>query len=92
VTAYEKVQSGATISSTSVQTINANCPSSKRVLGGGYLSTQSNGSNSSVLVVLSSGPNSTNTGWQVAARINSSNNSPSFAVTAYALCANVSLQ
>jgi hypothetical protein len=56
------------------------------------VSTQTSGGNSAVLVVLSSGPNSSNTGWQVAARLNTSSGSPSFAVTAYALCGNVSLQ
>jgi hypothetical protein len=92
---YEKVPSGTQptpISSTTVQTINATCPSPKKVLGGGYAASQSGGGNGTVLVVLSSGPNSSNTAWQVAARLNSTSGSPSFAVTVYALCADISTQ
>jgi hypothetical protein len=76
-----------TVSSSTVVTINAPCPSTKRVVGGGYLGTMNSGNSSSVLVVISSGPNATNTAWQVAARRAESG---SYTVTAYALCADVS--
>jgi hypothetical protein len=90
VSGYEKVSSNqATVSNNdNVVTLNAVCPGQKRAIGGGHLSTFASGSNSTVLIILSSGPNSNNTGWQVAARNN--NDNASFNVTAYALCANVS--
>jgi hypothetical protein len=75
-----------------IVTINATCPSAKRVVGGGYLSRlvagDNTGGNSSFLIVFSSGPNASNSGWQVAARSNNDNST--FGVTAYAICATVS--
>ncbi len=83
---YEKVSSSpTTIDDNVFATATANCPSSKRVVGGGYLGSGST-SNNSFLVVVSSGPNSANTAWQVVARTNSSG---TYTLTAYAFCANV---
>ena len=85
---YEKVASAPTTvsSSSPIVTISAICSSTKRVVGGGYLGNMNSGNSNSVLVVISSGPNATNTGWQVSAR---RIDNGSYTVTAYALCADV---
>jgi hypothetical protein len=87
---YEKVPSipatGTTVNSNTPVPINATCPGTKRVVGGGYLGAQNSGDNRSALVIISSGPNASNTGWQVLAR---RADNGSYTVTAYALCANV---
>jgi hypothetical protein len=71
----------------SIRTLEAVCPSPKRVIGGGYLSTAP-GNAGSALVLVSNGPNAANTSWVVQARLD--DDSGSYTVTAYAMCANVS--
>ena len=87
---YEKVPSnpatGTTINSNTAVPISATCRSTKRVVGGGYLGTQSSGDSRRALVIISFGPNASNTAWQVLAR---RADNGSYTVTAYALCSNV---
>jgi hypothetical protein len=90
VSGYERVTSSTADvgNNDQVVTLSATCPSPKRVIGGGHSAALIAGSTSTALMILTSAPNATNTGWQIQAR--NHNDNATFRVTAYAICANAS--
>jgi Collagen triple helix repeat (20 copies) len=79
VSGYEVVKTSGSVGANSYATLDASCPTGKQALGGGY-------DVAATSFVITSAPNSTNTGWHVAVQ-----NPQSFGsqLSAYVVCAAV---
>lgn len=86
VSNYERVVGTMSPDDELLKTAVADCPSGKKVIGGGFLTD--NRSDSGEIAVASNGPIDDDT-WQVIAGVDSSSGEASFSIQAVAICANV---
>jgi hypothetical protein len=86
VSGWERVVGAASADDESDKTVTANCPSEKKVVGGGYLT--SSVSNASEVVNLSSYP-SDDTTWTAVGSVDSTTGDTSYSLQAFAICATV---
>lgn len=91
ISGYEIVRADGVTSAAHIQTVAADCPAGKHVLGGGNYITFDSGLSYEVnegVAVHFSGPYNSNTGWDVQAVMTDYNATSSWHLSTFAICAN----